>query len=401
MSAVVPPAITAHLRRARLGAFGIFFIVGFITAVWLVNIPAVQKATDISHAVLGVLILGLGLGSLVAMQFIGFLIDRLGSRFTTLLAVALMIVAVNLPGFATNAVTLGIALFILGIGLGGADVAMNHQAVIVERQYPRPIMSTFHAFYSFGGAAGAGLGALAQAVNLDLHWALAGAAIIGLVVVALCGSSLLSRSEERAFEAQSVAADESANGTLAPADARRKIVALAILAFLLMLSEGVANDWSALHAVEHLDQPEAAASLAYGAFAVAMTIGRLLADRVSHAVGALNVVRYGSAISAVGLLVVVLSMSFPLTVAGWAIFGIGMSGIIPQIFTAAGNIDKARSGVILSRVVGAGYFGILAGPAVIGILGGSIGLTMAFILPIAFCALGVLLAPNVAVRRAR
>ncbi|MGG7463135.1 MFS transporter [Plantibacter sp. YIM 135347] len=418
MTTTVSQGITPRLRRARVGVFGIFFVVGFLMAIWLVNIPAIQEQTGVSHAVLGGLILLLGLGSFIAMQVTGVIIDKLGSRFATMSGVILMIVAVNLPGLATDAITLGIALFVFGLGNGAADVAMNHQAVVVEREYPRPIMSAFHAFFSFGGAAGALLGALAQSIGLDLHWSLLGAAVLGAVLAAFCAPMLLSTADERGFEAQKAAADATEATTDAavhaapaagkgdessavpvspkpPVNIKRRVFALATLAFLLMLSEGVANDWSALQAVEHLAQPEAAASLAYGAFAIMMTIGRLCADRVSHAFGAVNVVRYGSAAAALGMLLVVVSPVFPLTLVGWALFGVGMSGVVPQIFTAAGNLDAATSGVTLSRVVGAGYIGILAGPAVIGFLGGVIGLTLAFILPIVFCVLGVFLAPIV------
>ncbi|UCR88059.1 MFS transporter [Mycetocola spongiae] len=395
MSTLTPP--TPRLRRARLGVFGIFFVVGFLMAIWLVNIPAIQERTGVSHAVLGGLILVFGLGSFIGMQITGALIDRVGSRRASLAGVVLMVLAVNLPGMAGDATSLGVALFIFGLGNGATDVAMNHQAVVVERRYGRPIMSAFHAFFSLGGAAGALLGAGTQAAGLDVRWALLGAAVIAAVLALIAGPALLSRGEERA-DTPTVEPGQAAPA--ARGATRRRVIALAFLAFVLMLAEGVANDWSALHAVEHLGRSEAQASLAYGTFAITMTVGRFLADRVSFAVGPLNVVRYGSAAGALGLLIVVLSPIFGLTLLGWAVFGLGLSGVIPQIFTAAGNVDPARSGLIISRVVGAGYIGMLAGPAVIGFLGGGIGLTLAFILPLLFCVCGVILAPSVRAPRA-
>lgn len=394
MSVLTPP--TARMRRARLGVFGIFSAVGFLMAVWLVNIPAIQVRTGIDHAILGGLILLLGLGSFVGMQVTGFLIDRVGSRRASIGGAVLMIAAVNLPGFATDAVTLGVALFIFGLGTGAADVAMNHQAVVVEREYPRPIMSAFHAFFSLGGAVGALLGAAAQSLGIGLNAALAGAAVIAAILTAISAPALLSPADER-NTAPAVA--EAHSAAPAPSGYRGRVIALAFLAFVLMLAEGAANDWSALHAVEHLGQTEAAASLAYGTFAITMTVGRFLADRVAHAIGPLNVVRYGSAAGAIGMVLVVISPVFGVTLLGWAIFGLGVAGVVPQIFTAAGNVDPARSGKIISRVVGAGYIGMLAGPAVIGFLGGSIGLTLAFLLPLLFCVCGVLLAPSVRSRR--
>jgi MFS family permease len=387
--------IAPGLRRARLGVFGAFLVNGFLMAIWLVNIPEVRERTGVSHAALGGVILLFGLGSFVSMQITGWLIDAVGSRLSTGLGLVLMLIAVNLPGLATGVVTLGLALFVFGLGNGAVDVAMNHQAVVVEQQYRRPIMSTFHAFFSFGGAGGAVLGAAAQSTKLNLHWTLLAAAGLGTVVAAVSLPGLLPRDAERESEPASAAAEVTPGAVAERGSIRHRVLALALLGFLLMLSEGVANDWSALQAVEHLDTSDAAASLAYGTFATLMTIGRLCADRVSHAFGPTNVVRYGSALAGLGLLVVIVSPVYPLTLIGWGLFGLGMSGIVPQIFTAAGNVGSANPGVTLSRIVGAGYLGLLAGPAVIGWLGGSIGLTLAFLLPLAFCVLGVLLAPNV------
>lgn len=386
-----------RLMQARWGVFGTFSIVGFLTAIWLVNIPDIQERTGTTHAVLGGLILLLGLGALVSMQFAGVLIRTFGSRTTTLLGLALLVVTVNLPGLATDAASLGIALFVFGLGHGVTDVAMNQHAVVVERGYRRPIMSAFHAFYSLGGAVGAVAAAAAQSAGLDLPWILLLACLLGAMATLVSVPALLPPAYEVRLEAGH-APDAAQKETLLepPARNRRRVLALALLAFLILLSEGAANDWSALQTVEHLHEPEAAATLAYGAFAVAMTVGRLVADRVSHAVGPVNVVRYGSMVAGAGMLAVVASSIYPLSLLGWLLFGLGLSGIIPQIYTAAGTAGRSDSGKTLSHVVSCGYVGLLAGPAIIGWLGGLIGLTLALVLPLLFCAVGVLLAETVA-----
>lgn len=393
-----------QLVKARLAVFGMFLIVGFLMATWLVNIPLIQERTDVSHGVLGGLILVFGVGSFVSMQIAGKLIDKYGSRFATMLGIIIMVLGVSLPAFATNWLTLGIALFIFGLGNGAADVAMNHQAVLVERAYGRPIMSTFHAFFSLGGAVGAGLGAATQALHVPVPTAFIGAAILAAILAVVAGPKLLPATAE-AKTSTEVNNDvvNLASGTKAKKSdprVRRRVIALAILAFLLMLSEGAASDWSALEAVEHQLQSPASASLAYGTFAVAMTLGRFCADRISHALGPVKVLRYGTALGAVGMAAVILAPNYPVTLMGWALFGIGLSGAVPQIFTAAGNITEEGSGVNLSRVVGAGYIGMLAGPAVIGWLGGHIGLTWAFALPLIFCLIGIVLATQVAPNKA-
>ncbi len=174
----------------------------------------------------------------------------------------------------------------------------------------------------------------------------------------------------------------------APAPKRRtpsQVWALGVLALLLMLCEGVANDWSVLHLKDVLDAPAATAALAYGGFATAMTVGRFVTDRVVGRFGRVFVVRYGAAFGALGLTVASLSPWVPLALFGWTVFGIGLSGCIPQFFTAAGNVDPESSGANVSKVAGLGYVGMLAGPAIIGPLTHLVPLNLTFFLPVAFC----------------
>jgi MFS family permease len=397
VSPSVPVAATpvaARLRRARFGVFGIFFVVGLGMAAWLVSIPAVQQRTGISHATLGLLLLVLGAGGVTGMQIAGYAIARWGSKVVTGAALGLYVVAVNLPVHTTGTLTLGLALLTFGLANGAVDVSMNDQAVIVERGYGRPIMSAFHAFWSVGGAAGALIGAAALGLGYQVSVAVLIAAVAAAVGGVICVRLLLTR--EPALTADATAAVH--DGTTTPAvgrSIRRRVIGFAVLAFLLMLAEGVANDWSALHAVEHLDQPTSAAALAYATFAVAMTVGRLTVDRIAGRFGPAFVVRYGSLAAAVGIGVVMVSPVFGLTLVGWAVFGLGLAGVVPQLFTAAGNISATNQSIILSRVVGAGYVGQLAGPALVGVVAGGIGLNLAFALPLIFCVVAVIVAPIV------
>lgn len=164
---------------------------------------------------------------------------------------------------------------------------------------------------------------------------------------------------------------------------------------MCMLCEGVANDWSALEAKTILGAPASTASFAYGTYAATMTIGRLLADRVSRRFGSAAVLRYGAATGAAGLIIVAFSPWIWLTLAGWAVFGLGLSGCVPQLFSAAGHTDPASSGTNVSRVAGLGYLGMLAGPAIIGWLTRLAALNHTFLFPalllvIAAVAAGIL-----------
>ncbi|MEV0372919.1 MFS transporter [Streptomyces sp. NPDC050636] len=408
------------LRGGRLATFAYFALNGFLMGMWIVHIPAIEHRAGISHAVLGWLLLLLGAGAFAGMQIAGPLTDRSGVRTVVPVGAALCSAAVVLPGLATNAWTLGAALLVLGFGNGCLDVSMNAHAVQVERGYRRPVMSAFHATFSIGGV----LAALAGARTLSWGWSpaatLGAVALFGLAIVALAAPALLrpdnahttqagttqaGTTQAHSSQADTAQADttqaDTAQADTAQAQTSqgpatvakngrrttpRRIWILAALALMLMLCEGVANDWSVLHLRDGLDAPAATAAFAYGAFATAMTIGRLLTDRVAGRFGSVAVLRYGASLAALGLTVAALSPWIPLALTGWTLFGTGLSGCIPQLFSAAGHADPAAAGANVSRVAGLGYLGMLAGPAIIGPLTHFIPLNLTFFLPVAFCA---------------
>ncbi|MFD3419594.1 MFS transporter [Streptomyces decoyicus] len=378
-----------YLRAGRLATFAYFTLNGFLMGMWIVHIPGIEHRAGISHALLGWLLLLLGAGAFAGMQATGPLTDRFGSRTVVPLSAALCSAALVLPGLAANAWTLGAALLVLGVGNGCLDVSMNAHAVQVEQGYRRPVMSAFHAAFSLGGV----LASLVGARTLSWNWSpvttLGAVALVGLAGTALAAPALLRPA------AASRLVDAAAPAVNAPAvnapvvNARRKtprhIWALATLALMIMLSEGVANDWSALHLRNVLDAPAATAALAYGAFATTMTLGRLLADRVAARFGPVAILRHGASVAALGLTAAALSPWIPLALIGWAVFGAGLSGCIPQLFSAAGHADQGAAGTNVSRVAGLGYLGMLAGPAVIGPLTHVLPLNLTLFLPVLCC----------------
>lgn len=380
------------LRAARLATFAYFALNGFLMGMWVVHIPAIEHRTGISHATLGWLLLLLGAGAFAGMQIVGPLADRFGARLVVPAGAALCALALVPPALATDGLLLGAALFGLGLGNGCLDVAMNAHAVQVEHGYRRAVMSGFHATFSLGGV----LAALIGARTLSWGWppatTLALAAVLGLAVALAAAPALLR------IETTSTADTSAKSGGYR---ASRRIWLLAALAFLLMLCEGVANDWSTLHLRDVLSATPATAALAYGAFATAMTVGRLLADRLSTRFGPVAILRYGAASAALGLATAALAPWIPLALVGWAVFGAGMSGCVPQLFSAAGHADRNTVGANVARVAGSGYLGMLAGPAVIGPLTHFAALNVVFFLPVTFCVLaaataGILRTPRVA-----
>ncbi|MGW0389834.1 MFS transporter [Streptomyces sp. NPDC003042] len=387
------------LRIARGATFAYFALNGFILGMWVVHIPTVEHQVGISHAVLGWLLLLLGAGAFAGMRLAGPLTDRLGARTVIPVSAASCSAALALPGLATNVWTLAAALMVLGFGNGCLDVSMNAHAVQVERGYGRPVMSAFHAAFSLGGVLAALVGARTLSWDRSPAATLGAVALFGVAVAALATGALLRPEPASAAEAPTP-------GTRPVRRTPRRIRMLALLALMLMLCEGVANDWSVLHLRDTLDAPAATAALAYGAFSTAMTVGRLLADRVAARFGPVAVLRWGASAAALGLTGSAISPWVPPALVGWAVFGVGLSGCVPQLFSAAGHTDRSAAGANVSRVAGLGYLGMLAGPAVIGPLTHFVPLNVTFFLPVAFCliaarAAGVLRSPYTTAGRSK
>ncbi|WP_329551700.1 MFS transporter [Streptomyces sp. NBC_00696] len=375
------------LRAARVATFVYFSLCGTLMGTWVVNIPAIEERVDITHATLGGLLVLLGLGAFLGMQVAGRLTDRLGARVVVPATGVLCSVALVLPGLPRDPWTLAGALLVFGFCNGCLDVSMNAHAVHVEKAYGRPVMSAFHATFSVGGVLAALVGAATASAGLSPAAGMAAMGALGVVIALVSARALLPAEPVTANTADADSAPETEH---APAPARRstsgRIWILAVLALMVMLCEGAANDWSALHLKDDLGAPASTAAFAYGTFAATMTIGRLLADRLAARFGSMAILRHGAATAGVGIAIVTVSPWIWAAFAGWALFGLGLSGCVPQLFSAAGHADPAAAGANVSRVAGLGYVGMLAGPAVIGWLTHLVALNHAFVLLILLCA---------------
>ena len=371
------------LTRARFSTFAFFALNGFLLGMWVVRIPEILDRTGATTVTLGYLLLLMGGAALLGMQIGGRVIDQRGSRPVTVVAGLALSASLIGPALATSVAGLAIALALLGAVNGVMDVAQNAQAVEVERAYGRPIISAFHAFFSLGGLLASLIGGALIALDVDVRVALGAAALAGIGLALVARPGLLR---------SSLVVPTQGSATRAPWTTR--VVILSALAFVLLLSEGVAYDWSTVHLHDSLHASKAVAAWAFGSFSVMMTLVRLLADRVVARIGAAAYVQRAAIVGAVGLLGAALAPNATTAIIAWGVFGIGLAGCVPQFFSAAGNIDPAVSGTYLARVTGTGYLGLLAGPAIIGILTHWVPLTTAFAVPIVGCVIAGLLAPR-------
>jgi len=371
------PVQAPTLRHARAAVFALFASFGIVLSTWAVHLPVLKQSVGMSNAVTGTVLLILGIGSLAGMQISGVAISRWGTERVAVMAGVALAVSIMVPLAATTIGQAAVGAFVLGASAGCADVGMNAAAVDVERDYGRPIMAAFHAVFSIGTVIGSLLGSAGFALQLTTLTTTSTIASICLVTVGAAFTGFRGYRARRELDSEEIPA--------LPAQVDRRlrlrVLLLGMLAFLLLLSEGSAMDWSSLHAREHLGASAPSAALAIGSFVVAMTVARFAADRVAQAVGPVWVLRGGSILAAAGILAVIMAPNLPVALAGWALFGLGLAGGLPQVLTAAGNLGGG-SARTLSRVVGVGYVAILGGPALIGWLVELVSWQGAFLVPL-------------------
>jgi MFS family permease len=424
----------AKMRRARVAVFIYFFLLGMVSAVWVARIPAIKHHLGLTDGTLGAALLAAPAGLVLVMLICGRLVDRFGSgRVTRPAGVAFGLVLLPL-GLAGDLASLVAGLFFFGLVSGLLDVAMNAHAVRVERGYGRPIMTSFHAVYSVGGFAGALFGGLfawldvapgptflAAGLPMSIAGAVAGRGLLPSPDPAGPAAEVPQRVQGPGSAGPAVARDEERNGGRGGGQrdggnagrngganggqgggnggrARRRpgvvILLLGVVAFCCLVGEGAADNWSAVYLRDDLGTSQGFAALGFAAFAITMTIGRLVGDRLALRLGPVRLVRGCGLLAAAGLAAGLLARHPIGGLAGFAALGAGLSCIVPQVFSAAGNTDPARAGRNLARVAGLGYLGLVSGPVLIGGAASVLGLPAALGIPV-LLAVGVAAAAGV------
>ncbi|WP_245456935.1 MFS transporter [Mesorhizobium sp. M7A.F.Ca.CA.004.04.1.1] len=359
-----------------------FLANGFLTGSWAPQIPVFLTRLEISKFTLGLLILLFGVGAVVAMTWCGHLISRHGSRtvlrwFALCGSLGLMVVAL-----APNVPLAAAAMIIFGGSIGGMDVAMNANAVVVERRLSRAVMSSSHGFWSLGGFAGGGLGGFA----IQHYGHLAHAAAVTVFasgVIAVAVRHLLTEDRPQAAEHHKFALP-----------ANPLVYLIGLMALLAMISEGAVLDWAALYLRQELGADLAVAGLAYAGFSGVMAVTRFFGDGIRNRFGAVTTLRVSALVAAVGMLVAGLAPSPWLAIAAFAFCGFGIANMVPIIFSAGGNQEGMSSGTGMSVVTTIGYCGILVAPSAIGFVAehssfGPIFITMSGLLIIVLLMAGL------------
>lgn len=374
-------------ERAKVAVAVVFVLNGFAFASWLARLPAIRTVLDLTPGEVGLLLLCLSLGTVLALPASGAVVTRLGPARTV--GVAAGIVCLGLLGMAaglaaTSIVAVALGMFVYGVGTSSWDVAMNVEAAEVERALARTVMPRFHAGFSIGTVAGALLGAAAARVGVGLDVQLLVTVAAVLVAVPLAVRSFTPLPDDHAERAGS------AGLAAAWREPRTLVVGLVVLVFAL--AEGIANDWLALALVDGYGTSEALAAVGFACFVSAMTIGRTFGGALVDRFGRVAVLRLTGLLVVAGVAVVVWSPGLPGAFVGAVLWGLGASLGFPLGMSAAAD-DERRAAARVAVVSSIGYAAFLGGPPLLGTMADSIGVRSAVVVACAAGLLGALLAP--------
>ena len=366
----------SQYSKARIAITTAFIINGSMAGTFYSRVADIKEDLNLSNSALGFALLIISIGVLLGIAFSGKQTAKSGSAPITLYATYSLGAAILLVGTANNYLTLCLTLFILGACLAVQDVAMNSHAIVLEHEADKRYMSTFHAMFSLGALGGGLVGAWFSQHNIDLMKHVAFIAMLVFLANFCVRNWFLPASLDQH-----------------PIEGKKKIkkpklfLIVGLLGLCAAIGEGSAGDWGAILARDTFDATPFISTLPYICFSAAMVIGRLFGDRAASKYGPMNLIVGGGLIAGIGLGGGLLVGGMGGVIFGWLAAGIGLSTVIPMLFSQAGEIAKTRfegqfapsEGVAM--VSGIAYFGFLVGPPTLGFLGDAIGLRWAMLVP--------------------
>lgn len=361
-----------RLRRipvARIAVAVGFMLSGIAFASWVVRIPDIQMRLGLSEGVLGLVLLAVAFGGLVAMPLSGMLIGRFGSRTVARAAALVLAGSVALPPRLPDVWTLSLVLIFLGAATSVLSVSLNTQAASLERRMRRPVMSGLHALYSVGGLVGAMVGGVVAGRGIGTSAHLLGAAVVVAGVALVITPLLLPQRED---------GGGGSGGRVRLSKPQRPLVLMGIVAFCVLFGEGAVADWSAVYLRDARMAGPALAAAGYAAYSLMMAVGRFAGDALILRLGARRVVRLGAATAATGMMVALLAPGANWSILGFAAVGAGFSSIYPSVLASAGRLKGAPPASSIAVVSSMGYVGLLAGPPLIGFVAEATNLPIGF-----------------------
>jgi MFS family permease len=343
-------------RTAWLAIAAVFFVNGVTLASWISRIPTLTERLALSPGQVGLALMALAAGALVAFPIAGRLVDTRSSAFSVVCFGLVMILSLPFLGVAPHLLVLVMALLLFGFGNGGMDVSMNAQGIQVERFAGRSIISSLHGCFSLGAFAGAAIGAGVAQLGLPPLVHFLGVSVVGLAALWSIRRWLIPDTRD----------PRKSDAAAAFAVPPRSLWLLGALALCASVGEGAIADWSGLYLRDVLEASSGIAALGFAAFSVAMLVGRFSGDALVRRFGAPRLVRAGGVFAALGLGVALLLNQPGSMLLGFAGAGLGLSIVYPLVFSAAGNHPTVSAGRAVASVATVGYGGFLAGPPILG-----------------------------------
>ena len=356
------------MNKQRLAVNIMFFTNGFMFANWIARLPEIQAVYGMTKTQLGTVLLVSALGALCSMPFAGWFAVRFGSYKITSFAAVLFCIFLPLVPILQYPSVLASVLLLFGLIGGAMDVSMNEQAVLVEKTYEKPIMSSFHAVFSIGTALGAGSGALFAKFEIILFYHFIAVGIFCLALILFAIPNLIKVLPKKQTE-------EKGKAFVLPTKA---ILPLGVIALCGMTGEGSLSDWSAIYLTDVLKKTPDIAALGFFIFAGAMTIGRIFGDKIVERFNQRNTLIFSSLFAFSGLLLALSFPILPMALFGFFIVGIGLSNVVPIVYSSAGNTEGINPSTGIAMATTIGYTGFFFGPPVIGFLGDKFGLQIGF-----------------------
>lgn len=366
------------MLQARLAISVLFLLCGLNFASWAIRIPDFKEFLSMSDAELGSILMGLPIGSMVSLPIAGLLIARFNSKVICLLAVILYVIIIPALTFISSSLFLFIGLFAFGMAGDILNISMNTQVVSLEKITNKKVMSSSHAIFSIGLMLGSIVGGylIKYDITLKQHYFL----------IALCNLfSILAI--YRYLLTDSIQNDEENVEVKAKFKLNKYLIILSFVAFCGMLCEGAMADWISLYFKSLPDLSGFPFTIGFSSFAFSMVIGRLLGDWAAKHLSVRNILLINGLLIALGMTITVLFSQVFVLIFGCFLTGLGISTIVPMIYSQAGNTRDTSPAMAIAAVSTIAYVGFMLGPVVIGFLSEYYGLNRALILLI---ILGVL-----------
>ncbi len=374
------------LLISRVAVSSLFFLNGFLYTNWTARLPELQDYFGVNNAQLGTILFCIALGSLVSMPATGWLSDRFGSDRILVIMSTFFCVAIPLVAASQQEWVIRLCFFGLGVTTGAMDVTMNGQAVLVERQWGKVIFSSFPRGFQHRYGAGCPVGRPYALYNISFAYQLVPLSALGIVLVGWVSYHLIQEVPEPVAASTAAASTDKLS-------AMKAILPFGIIAFCCMLGEGSITDWSAIYMHTIVGQTDVVSAWAFGVFGLAMTVGRLFGDYATAKIGMQKLMLIDALLATAGLGLVLGFATVWSAFVGLFLAGIGLSTIIPLVFSQAGNLRGITPSLGISMATSIGYTGFFVGPPVIGYLAEAfdlrIGLTFVLLL---FVAMAVIIA---------